>query len=121
MLKSRVSVILFVTLAAILLPLKEFAQNESNSEKLSVVNGNSLPILEKKVLELMDKGVIPGLSLALIREGKLFWHHGFGVKSIKTGHPVSDDTIFEAASISKLAFAYAVFKLPPGGGTLYTE
>lgn len=115
MFKNRVLVILFVTLAAILLPLKEFAQNNKNSAQLSVVNRNSLPILEKKVLELMDKGVIPGLSLAVIREGKLFWHHGFGVKSIKTGQPVSDDTIFEAASISKLAFAYAVFKLVEKG------
>jgi CubicO group peptidase (beta-lactamase class C family) len=115
MFKSKVLVILFVTLAAILLPLKKFAQNNENSAKLSVVNGKSLQILEKKVLELMDKGVIPGLSLAVIREGKLFWHHGFGVKSMKTGQPVSDDTIFEAASISKLAFAYAVFKLVEKG------
>jgi len=111
MFKNRVLVILFVTLAAMLLPLKEFAQNTDNSTKLSVVNEKSLPILEKKILELMDKGLIPGLSLAIIREGKLFWYHGFGVKSMKTGQPVSDDTIFEAASISKLVFAYAVYKL----------
>lgn len=115
MFKNRVLVILFVTLAAMLLPLIKFAQNNENSTKLSVANQESLPILEKKVLELMDKGVIPGLSLAIIREGKLFWHHGFGVKSIKTGQPVSDDTIFEAASISKLAFTYAVFKLVEQG------
>lgn len=115
MFKNRVLVILFVTLAAMLLPLKEFAQNNGNSTKLSVVNEKSLPILEKKILELMDKGVIPGLSLAVIREGKLFWYHAFGVKSIKTGLPVSEDTIFEAASISKLAFAYAVFKLVEQG------
>ena len=115
MFKNRVMAILFVTLAAMLLPLKEFAQNNDNSTKLSVVNKESLPILEKKILELMDKGIIPGLSLAIIREGKLFWYHGFGVKSIKTGQPVTDDTIFEAASISKLAFAYAVFKLVEQG------
>jgi len=115
MFKNRVLVILFVTLAAMLLHLNGFAQKNENSAQLSVVNGKSLPILEKKVLELMDKGVIPGLSLAIIREGKLFWHHGFGVKSTKTGQPVSDDTIFEAASISKLAFAYAVFKLVEQG------
>jgi CubicO group peptidase (beta-lactamase class C family) len=115
MFKNRVLVILFVILAAMLLPLKEFAQKNENSTKLSVVNEKSLPILEKKILELMDKGVIPGLSLAVIREGKLFWHHSFGVKSTKTGQPVSDDTIFEAASISKLAFAYAVFKLVEQG------
>ena len=111
MFKRRVLVILFITLAAMLLPLKEFAKKTEIAPKLSVVTRESLPILEKKVLELMDKGMIPGLSLAVIREGKLFWYHGFGVKSIKTGQPVSDDTIFEAASISKLVFAYAVYKL----------
>lgn len=115
MFKNRVLVILLVTLAAMLLPLKEFTQNTDNSTKLSVVNKKSLSILEKKVLELMDKGMIPGLSLAVIREGKLFWYHGFGVKNIKTGQPVSNDTIFEAASISKLVFTYAVFKLVEQG------
>ena len=55
MFKSRLLVILFVILAAMLLPLNEFARNNETSTKLSVVNEKSLPTLEKKVLELMDK------------------------------------------------------------------
>ena len=67
--------------------------------------------LEQGVPQLMKEGDVPGLSIALLRDGELVWHHGFGVKNTKTNEPVTDDTVFEAASLSKPVFAYAVLKL----------
>ena len=61
--------------------------------------------------ELLKAGTVPGLSIALIRGGKTYWLHGFGVRDAKTGQPVVDETIFEAASLSKPVFAYGVLKL----------
>ncbi len=55
------------------------------------------------------------MSIALIRNGKTAWLHGFGVKNKKTGEPVKADTVFEAASLSKPVFAYAVLKLADQG------
>lgn len=57
----------------------------------------------------MRKHSVPGLSLTLIRDGKIYWVKSFGVKDGKV--PVTKDTIFEAASLSKVVFAYAVLKL----------
>lgn len=37
--------------------------------------------------------------------------HGFGVKNAKIGLPVTAETVFEAASLSKPVFAYGVLKL----------
>lgn len=71
--------------------------------------------LEQRIPQLMQDGEVPGLSIALIREAKLVWHHGFGVKNAETKEPVTDSTIFEAASLSKPVFAYAVLKLVDGG------
>jgi CubicO group peptidase (beta-lactamase class C family) len=71
--------------------------------------------LERGVPQLMKDGGVPGLSIALLRDGELVWRHGFGVKNTKTNEPVTDDTVFEAASLSKPVFAYAVLKLLDAG------
>lgn len=71
--------------------------------------------LEKEIPELMEKALIPGLSIAIIRDGKLFWHKCFGVKNAETDEPVTEETIFESASTSKPVFAYAVMKLVERG------
>jgi CubicO group peptidase (beta-lactamase class C family) len=67
--------------------------------------------LEMDIPELMKKGNVPGLAIAVIRKGKTSWMRGFGVKETKTGVSVTEDTIFEAASLSKPVFAYGVLKL----------
>ncbi|UCH98451.1 MAG: serine hydrolase [Candidatus Aminicenantes bacterium] len=67
--------------------------------------------LETLIPELMKKARVPGLQIALVREGKIIWNKGFGVKNAKTKEPVTRETIFEAASLTKPFFAYAVMKL----------
>jgi CubicO group peptidase (beta-lactamase class C family) len=71
--------------------------------------------LEKDVPELMSKDAVPGLAIAVIRGGKTTWVHGFGIKEATTGRPVTGDTVFEAASLSKPVFAYGVLKLVEQG------
>jgi len=71
--------------------------------------------LEKDAPELMKKDRVPGLEIAVIRNGKTTWLHAFGVKDAKTNQPVTNETTFEAASLSKPVFAYAVLKLVDQG------
>lgn len=52
---------------------------------------------------------VPGLSVAVIHGGKLEWARGFGVTRIG-GPPVTTETLFQAASISKIIAATAVLK-----------
>jgi CubicO group peptidase (beta-lactamase class C family) len=70
---------------------------------------------EHQVRSLMDKAQIPGLSIATVESGAVAWHGAFGVKHAESGEPVTDHTIFEAASLSKPAFAYAVLRLVERG------
>ncbi len=86
------------------------AQDERNKP-----NDTTIPQLEKDALELMHKDRVPGLEIAVIRNGKTTWLHAFGVKDAKTSQPVTNETIFEAASLSKPVFAYAVLKLVEQG------
>ena len=71
--------------------------------------------LEKAVPDLMEKAGIPGMSIAVIKEGEIIWSRGFGIKNTKTGEPVRDNTVFEAASLTKPFFAYLVMKMVENG------
>ena len=71
--------------------------------------------LEKDIPLLMAEGDIPGLSIALVRDNVVAWSHAFGVKNSETKELVNNDTVFEAASLSKPVFAYAFLKLVDGG------
>ncbi len=67
----------------------------------------------------MRKGDIPGLSIAVIRDGKILWEGEFGQKNAisngVTDGPVLRDTLFSAASLSKPVFAYIVLRLVDRG------
>lgn len=71
--------------------------------------------LQSDIPDLLKQADVPGMSIAVIRGGKVFWHNNFGVKNLKSSQPVDDSTVFEAASLSKPVFAYAVLKLVEQG------
>ncbi len=60
--------------------------------------------------EEMQWAGVPGASLATIH-GASVGAAQFGLRSVAARVPVTADTIFEAASLSKPVFAYAVFRL----------
>jgi CubicO group peptidase (beta-lactamase class C family) len=63
----------------------------------------------------MKAASVPGLSIAVIQNARIVWRHAFGVKDAATGLPVTAETVFEAASLSKPVFAYLVMKLAEDG------
>lgn len=58
---------------------------------------------------------IPGVSLALIKDGKLVYHQTYGVRNTFTKEPVDSNTLFEAASVTKPVFSFAVLRLAERG------
>lgn len=71
--------------------------------------------LKKLIPELMSEANVQGLSIAVVKDSQILWSQGFGVKNVETNEPVTDMTVFEAASIGKPVFAYAVMKLVDQG------
>ncbi|WP_299364972.1 serine hydrolase [Winogradskyella sp.] len=59
--------------------------------------------------------VIPGVSLVIIKDGKVVYHKTYGNKNSVTGKAVNNKTLFEAASITKPVFAFAVCRLAEKG------
>ena len=71
--------------------------------------------LSKLIPDLMQKAGVPGVSIAVVDGGKIAWTGAFGVRNTKTGEKVDDHTVFQAASLSKAVFAYAVLQLADEG------
>jgi CubicO group peptidase (beta-lactamase class C family) len=81
----------------------------------ATLNNAAVNRLEKTIPHLMTEADIPGLSIALVQDAKVTWTRGFGVTNSETKAQVNDDTVFEAASLTKPLFAYAVLKLVDNG------
>ncbi|WP_128543842.1 serine hydrolase [Larkinella soli] len=73
------------------------------------------PEIDRLVRQLMDSAGVPGLSLALIRDGKPTYSQAYGLVKSDSTQKVSRSTIFEAASLSKPVFAFAVLQLVEEG------
>ena len=106
---------------SLLLPAAEISgqaklSNQMTSRVKTDVKSKELTAqLEKSIPQLMKDGEVPGLSIAIIRDAKVIWQQNFGVANSATNQLVSDNTIFEAASLSKPVFAYGVLKLVEKG------
>lgn len=58
---------------------------------------------------------IPGISVAVIDGGAVVWARGFGAAEI-AGRPVTDNTLFQACSMSKPVAALAIMREVERGG-----
>ncbi len=65
--------------------------------------------LALKWQNLANDFLVPGLAIAVLNKEKPVWSMGFGLA--KNSVPVTANTIFEAASLSKLVVAFATLKL----------
>ncbi|MET0556564.1 MAG: serine hydrolase [Vicinamibacteria bacterium] len=68
----------------------------------------------KSLTDRMAQLQVYGVSIAVIDEGRIDWARGFGVARAG-GPPVTPETLFQAASISKPVFALAALKLADAG------
>lgn len=66
----------------------------------------------EKTLKTFD---VPGIAVAVIKDGKLIHAKGYGVRSIKTNKPVDENTLFGVASNTKAFTAAAIGMLVDEG------
>jgi D-alanyl-D-alanine carboxypeptidase len=63
----------------------------------------------------MRKRQIPGLSLAVIKDGKLIKAEGYGLANVETKTPATPQTVYKIASISKPFLAAGIVLLVQDG------
>ena len=72
---------------------------------------NDLDHIDKVVNDFMASWGVVGSSLALIKDGRLVYAKGYGVKDLDTNEPVQVSTLFRIASVSKPVTATTLMKM----------
>jgi len=67
--------------------------------------------IERAVAGFMSRNSIPGLSAAVVLDGKPDWSQGFGMADLENYSPATSSTLFRLGSVSKPISATAVLEL----------
>jgi CubicO group peptidase (beta-lactamase class C family) len=102
------SMVFHALVVGILLPLPQLALCQPDARILRVEAG-LLPIAATRdrlgshatIDERLRAYGVPGLSIAVIDDGRIAWAKGYGVADTTTGQAVTPETLFQAGSISK--------------------
>lgn len=73
------------------------------------------PVQTASIAQRMAALNVPGVSVAVINHGRIEWARGYGVAEAGSNRPVTVDTLFQAASISKPVTAFAALRLAEQG------
>lgn len=78
-----------------------------------VIKGQPAPTMT--VAERMKHYHVPGVSVAFIDHGQIAWTRAYGFADVAAKTPVTPETLFQAASISKPVSALAMLRLVQDG------
>src|SRR5450830_1121045 len=103
--------------AALLLAFSASAALAQSSQTVSATASAEAPAfnLEADVLRSMQTFDVPGMAIAIVKDGKVIAARGFGVRKLGEPAPVDGKTLFEVASNSKAFTAVALAMLVDEG------
>ncbi len=70
-----------------------------------------IQFLESFVFEKLSATGLPGLSLAIVKDGDVVYARGFGQRDVITGFPATPDTLYSTGSVTKSFTALAILQL----------
>jgi D-alanyl-D-alanine carboxypeptidase len=76
---------------------------------------NAQRTVDDYIKKAMQESHIPGLSLAVLKNGKIIKAAGYGVSDVETATPATAQTVYKAASISKQFIAAGILLLAQDG------
>jgi CubicO group peptidase (beta-lactamase class C family) len=104
---------LFITTAGY---CQQTTYNAATEDKIKQVEhslGEAVKTDDKPIVlqERMKLYGVPGLSIAVIKDYKIEWARGYGYADKEKANPVTTETLFQAASLSKSLNAVGVLRL----------
>jgi CubicO group peptidase (beta-lactamase class C family) len=111
---------IFIIVALLVLMTSTFGQRPTRKlqDRIQRVENGLLPLNSGSPQSLADRMAFyktPGVSIAVINNGKLEWARGYGVLKAGSNDPVTTATLFQACSISKPIAAMAALDLVEQG------
>ena len=101
--RSNIRAILFVLAIA-----ASFVQAQSTSDSLT--KG-----IDDYVSGVMRKQHIPGVSIAIVKDGKIIEAKGYGLANVELSVPATEKTVYQLASVTKQFTATAIMMLVEQG------
>lgn len=107
-----------LTIASLTVPATVAAPAEGSLTGSSVVESSSLDLshsfTEAQIQSILSEHNIPGAQV-VHRTGSTVDSYALGIAREDTGAPVSDNTMFQAASLTKVVSSYAFLKMVDAG------
>jgi N-acyl-D-amino-acid deacylase len=113
----RLAACLSTALVMLALGRPLLAEEASDGEAIAV-SGAAAPgmsALDEMMTSLMQQWEIPGGALAVVKDGRLVFAHGYGWADRDAGKMVQPDSLFRIASVSKPITAAAILVLVEQG------
>lgn len=94
-----------------------YSKPKGNPNKFRTENGKyiSFAEMDEFLKTQMDSIGIPGLSFAIVNDKQIMYHRTLGVSNIETKQKVTNETLFDGASMTKPPFAFLVMRLAEKG------
>ncbi|TDQ07152.1 serine hydrolase domain-containing protein [Pedobacter metabolipauper] len=107
----------YLLLLIVIVLVSSFSFQIGNPKKIKSLSGKKINVedIDKFLKTQMDSFSIPGLSIAIINDGRITYHRNLGVTNFNTKEKVSAETLFDAGSISKTTFTYLVLRMVDQG------
>ena len=110
--KVRLCVVLIIFVVLVLTFLKPYLIREVES---GAPAERFTGYLDQRIPELMESHRIPGVNIALVKEGKTLWTQAYGYAQVEAGRKMTTDTYLRVESISKSVTSWGVMKLVEQG------
>jgi CubicO group peptidase (beta-lactamase class C family) len=91
------------------------ARETAQPPAATVLAKSPLPGLETYIERAMRDWGVPGLAIAIVKDDKIVYARGFGVRNSETREPVDENTIFATGSITKSFTTTAIAMLVDEG------
>lgn len=75
----------------------------------------SIPQIDDEIYAFLTKYQLPGVSIAIVRHGKLVYAKGYGLADKETSTPIDTSSLFRIASLSKWITSAAIMTLIQDG------
>lgn len=94
---------------------KKIEEPDANSLNCKITNQLSefsgSTFIAKKADDFLKQWNLAGMTMAIVKDGKMVFAHGYGYADVDAKLPVNPGNLFRIASVSKLVTAVAIMKL----------
>ncbi len=84
-------------------------------EKINDLSSNKSQKIEEFITSWMSSSKTPGLSISIVKDGKIIYADGFGSRNLKKNRPATAETLYGIGSCTKSFTALAIMKLVERG------